>query len=126
MPQFAVTNFTGSRNFGPINVPQGITNALFSLDAASMTDPAMQGSLQMDLSLDGGVTWASQNRGPNTNPFPVIMEFIGGAKGKGGVPIPAYVLNCLFPHPELTTRQLRAQLIVSGVPLTTTATLSVV
>jgi hypothetical protein len=119
MPQFAVTNFLGTRNFGPINVPQAVTDALFSLDAALMTDPAMQGSVQMDLSLDGGATWASTNRGPDTDPFPVIMTFQGGAKM-----IPAYNVECHFPHPELATRQLRAQLIISGAPLTTTATLS--
>lgn len=124
MPQFAVTNFLGTRNFGPINVPQGITNALFSMDGAGMTDPAMQGSLQMDFSIDNGATWASANPSIDTNPFPVLMTFQGGAKDKNGQPIPAYHIACRFPHPELTTRQLRAQLIVSGVPLTTTATLT--
>lgn len=124
MPQFSVTNFTGTKNFGPISVPQGLVNALFSMDAAGMTDPAMQGSLQMDLSLDDGVTWASTNRTIDTDPFPVLMTFQGGAKNRQGNPIPAYRIECRFPHPEFTTRQLRAQLIVSGAPLTTTATLS--
>jgi len=124
MPQFAVTNFLGTKNFGPINVPVNLTGALFSMDAANMTDPAMQGSLQMDLSLDNGVTWASTNRGPETDPFPVLMTFVGGAKDRHGNPVTAYDIQCSFPHPELSTRQLRAQLIVSGVPLTTTATLT--
>jgi hypothetical protein len=124
MPQFTVTNFTGTQNFGPINVPQGISNALFSMDATNMTNPAMQGSLQMDLSLDNGVTWASTSRTVDTNPFPVLMTFAGGAKTKTGQPIPEYNIACVFPHPELATRQLRAQLIVSGVPLTSTATLT--
>lgn len=124
MPQFTVTNFTGTQNFGPINVPQGIENALFSLDAALMTNPLMQGSLQMDLSIDNGATWASTDRTIATNPFPVIMTFQGGALTKLGQPIPAYNIACRFPHPEFATRQLRAQLIVSGVPLTTTATLT--
>lgn len=123
MPQFSVTNFTGTKNFGPISVPQLLVNAMFSMDAAGMTDPAMQGSLQMDFSLDG-VTWASANPSIDTNPFPVLMTFQGGAKDKNNLPIPAYHIACVFPHPELTTRQLRAQLIVSGVPLTTTATLT--
>jgi len=128
MPQFTVTNFLGTKNFGPLNVPVDLTGALFSMDGALMTDPAMEGSLQMDFSLDNGATWASTDPSIDTNPFPVIMTFQGGAMtiakpGKPSVPIPAYYINCVFPHPELTTRQLRAQLIVSGVPLTTTATL---
>jgi hypothetical protein len=124
MPQFAVTNFLGTKNFGPINVPQGLTGALFSMDGTNMTDPAMHGSLQMDISLDGGVTWASTNRGPETNPYPVIMEFVGGTKDKNGNPVARYDRACVFPHPELATRQLRSQLVVAGAPLTTTATLT--
>lgn len=124
MPQFTVTNFLGTRTFGPINVPQGLTRALFSMSAENMTDPAMSGSLEMDLSIDNGVTWASNNLSIDTNPFPVTMEFVGGALDKHGVPLAAYDIMCDFPHPELTTRQLRARLIVQGVPLTSTATLT--
>jgi hypothetical protein len=124
MPQFTVTDFVGTRNFGPINIPQGISQATFSLDAALMTDPAMQGSLQMDLSLDSGATWAFSSRGPETDPFPVKMEFVGGALDKHNLPIPEYLISLTIPHPELATRQLRSQLIVSGAPLTTTATLT--
>lgn len=124
MPQFTVTALLGTRNFGPINVPAGIATAKIALDAATMTDPAMTGSLQLDLSLDSGVTWAFSSRGPQTDPFPVLMTFQGGAVDKHGLPIPEYNLVVTFPHPELSTRQLRAQLIVAGMALTTTCTLT--
>lgn len=127
MPQFTVTNFQGTRNFGPINVPQGISGAKISLDGSTMLDPALRGSLQMDISLDNGVTWSSQQPGPDTNPFPVLVDFLGGQTDKYGNPVAAYDRTCEMPHPELTTRQLRAQLVNnSGVPLNTTATLTAV
>jgi len=127
--QFPITNFLGTQAFGPVNVPAGLTRATIALDGTNMTDPAMLGSLTLDLSLDSGVTWASDNPSIDTNPFPCVMTFQGGAMtvakpGKPSVPLPFYDLNCDIPHSELTTRRVKGVLTVAGVALTTTATLT--
>lgn len=129
MASFQITNFLGTQAFGPQNVPANLTRAQIALDGTNMTDPAMQGSLMLDVSLDGGVTWASQNPSADTGAFPCAMTFQGGAMttakpGKPSVPIPFYDLSCDIPHPELSTRRVKGSLTVSGVALTTTATLT--
>lgn len=124
MAQFTITNFLGTRTVGPVSVPLGVTHALITLSAENMIDPAMTGSVQLDLSLDSGATWASTSRGPATDPFPVTMTFQGGTLDKHGVPVLVYDLNASFPHPEISTRQVQATLTVAGVPLTSTCTLT--
>lgn len=127
MAQFPV-NFaaTGQPQALPVvNVPNGATQAVLSLDGATMTDPAMHASVTLDFSVDNGATFASQNPGPATNPYPVTMEIQGGTKDKHGNPLPSYDLGVPLPSPQLTTRKITGSVTVTGAALNTTGTLTI-
>ena len=114
----------GTRAFGPAALAQGLTTVELALDGSAMLDPALQLTVQLDLSLDNGVTWASTNRGPSTDPFPVTIETRGGSKDRFGNPRATYTLATTLPQPQLATRQVRGTLTIAGTPLTTSGTLT--
>lgn len=120
------TYVPGTYNLGPASIPAGLSGVTLSLDGTNMTNPALQVSISLDLSLDGGLTWASTNPSSATNPFPVAMTLAGGAKDKSGNPLAAYTLTCPIPGSGMTGRQIRATIIVSGQSLVTQGTLTTV
>lgn len=113
----------GTRTLGPANVPQGVSSVELQLDGTQMTDPALHLTVGLDLSLDGGATWASTNPGVATDPFPVAMETQGGSKTRTGAPVPIYNLGTNIPSPSSSTRQIKATVTITGTPLTTKGTL---
>ena len=113
----------GTRTLGPATVPLGATSVQLQLDGTSMTDQAMAMSMTLDLSLDAGVTWASDSPSPATNPFPVSCTLNGGAKNRAGGPLATYLIGTQIPAPSNTQRRIRAVIVISGAPLTTQGTL---
>lgn len=120
MPTFQLTNATGAKQTGVINVPNNATEGQIVMDGASMTDPSLHVSIAIDFSPDGGTTWASTSPGPTMNPFPVIATFDGGATNRDGSPLATYGLSAHFPAG--TNRRVRGNIIIDGPPLTTTIT----
>lgn len=125
MATFAVVAVLGSRTLGPVAIPVEAKQFSLALDAATMRDVAGQVRILLDLSLDGGATWATDSRGPATDPFPVEMTLVGGAVDRLGLPLTSYSVSCPLPQPGNATRQVRATLVASGIALSTTATVSV-
>ena len=125
MAQFPIRQRPGTQILPTANVPNGATQALITLDGSTMTDPALFFSLTLDFSIDDGATWASTNRGPGTDPYPVTAEMQGGSKDKHGNPIASYDIQVVLPSPDLTTRKVRGSVTVSGATLNTTATLTI-
>lgn len=114
----------GSRTLGPSPIAQGISKLSLQLDATAMTDPALIIDMTLDFSPDGGVHWASVAPGFSTDPFPITVKMIGGMRDKNGNPLTIYhVTVSNIPSQELTTRQMRAFVTISGVPLTTQGSL---
>jgi hypothetical protein len=113
----------GTRVLGPATVPLGLTSVELVLDGAAMTDPALQVTLVIDLSLDGGVTWNSPH--PDVDPFPIGATFVGGATNEhGGGPLDFYRRGVDFPQPTNAARQIKATITIAGTPLTTKGTLN--
>lgn len=115
----------GTRILGPAPLAQGVTTFTLALDGAAMTDPALRVRLDVDLSLDGGATWAADAPGPTFNPFPLFMTLSGGATDRAGNPLPTYFLSSTqIPAPASSTRRIRATVTIAGAPLTTAGTLT--
>lgn len=129
MPTFTVlpngTYPIGTRNLGPTSIPTGLTKAVLSLAGGAMTDPALTVTLQLDLSIDGGATWASTNRGPATDPYPTSSTIRGGGTRPRGGAQTEYIIGAVLPDPTNPGRQMRGTLTIAGTPLTTTGTLTV-
>lgn len=113
----------GTRIFGPVAVPVGLTNATVAFDRGEWTSQSTTITLNIDLSLDGGVTW---NLHPDADPFPVGMEAEGGvALDKNGVPYTQSSRSAPLPQPGSSQRMVRGFITVAGGPITTTGTLTV-
>lgn len=112
----------GTRVLGPANVPVGTSEIELSLDGAAMTDPALHVAITLDLSLDSGVTW--NNPHPQADPFPVGMTLDGGAKNRQGGALARYTIGTFLPDSTNPNRRVRATVVISGTPLTTSGTLS--
>ena len=124
--QFPVNNFgPGSQTFPARSVPDTASQVTLALDRSTMTDPALDVVLTIDFSPDGGVTWASTSPGPQMGGFPAGAEIVGGAvlNKDGSV---ATTSSRTFPFPPGTNRQVRGSVVVSGAPLATIATLTLV
>ena len=114
----------GTRTLGPATVPVGVSHVQLDLDGAAMLDPALHLTIQLDLSLDGGTTWASASPGPATNPLPVTLTTEGGMTTRVGEPLPSYPLACHLPDPSNANRRVKAVVTIAGTPLTTQGTLT--
>jgi len=116
----------GSRTLGPAAIPTGVTSASLALDGTAMTNAALSLSLTLDLSLDGGVTWASTSPSQATDPFPVnVPDMRGGQLDRTGAARATYYISVWgIPAPTNPNRQVRAQVTISGVSLTTKGTLT--
>lgn len=118
-----INNVSGTRSIPARNLPQSFDTLRFTLDGSTITDPAMHAALTIDFSPDGGVTWASEHPGPTMNPYPVVWEFAGGMTDRQG----NLIVDLFYetpPIPDGATRQVRGSLVVTGAPLTTTATIT--
>jgi len=121
---FPINNFLGTQNIPVFAIPDGSVGISLNLDGSTMLDPVCKIVLTLDFSPDGGVTWSTISPGPATNPFPVVAEITCGVKNRQGNPLPVYNVSALFPPG--TNRSIRGSVVVTGAPLTTTATLDVI
>lgn len=62
----------------PFVIPDDIDTIRFSLEGSTLLDKNIFLKLKIDFSLNNGKTWASEEPGPNVNPFPVEIIFQGG------------------------------------------------
>lgn len=108
-----INNFTGEATSPPANVPDAATQIALTLDATTMTDPAIAGSLRVEISLDGGAT------------FDLLAEmtFVGGAKTKGGEPVAAY--ERAIPLTDGLGRKVRGVLSATGPRFSSTLSIDV-
>ena len=116
----------GSRTLGPVTIPTGVSSASLALSGTSMTNAALSLSLTLDLSLDGGVTWASTAPSHATDPFPVkVADMRGGQLDRSGAARATYYISVWgIPDPNNVNRQVRALVTISGTSLTTQGTLT--
>lgn len=107
-----VTLPAGTRAFGPAALVQNVSSVEMVLDRSTWTDSALTITLSLDLSLDGGVTWASTSPGIATNPFPVACEAVGGTllDKNGQVSTQTILRVANIPQPGSATRQIRGTL----------------
>jgi hypothetical protein len=117
-----INNFLGTATTPASSIPDNSTDGAITMDGSTMTDPTLKLSITLDFSPDGGLTWASTSPGPLMNPFPVIATYEGGTLDKHGNPATTYGPMVAFP--QGTNRKIRGIFTVDGVPLTTTATIS--
>lgn len=114
-----VTLQPGQRAFGPVAVPDALSSATLTVDRTQWTDPTVVLAVTLDLSIDGGVTWASMTPSEATDPFPIAFESEGGAVlDKNGNP--SLVTSMTADFPPVSNRQLRGTITLTGGPLTTT------
>jgi len=114
----------GTRTLGPVTIPLGVTFVALELAGAAMTNPALALTVTLDLSLDGGTTWASVSPSTPTDPFPVIATMEGGMLNKQGTFQDPYYLSVTgIPAPTNANRRVRATVVIAGASLTTAITL---
>lgn len=114
----------GSIMTEPVAVPTGAMEVNFRLDRAQYLNPAVTADIFADLSLDGGLTWASTNPGPATGSFPIGAGTVGGVvSDKRGLFVRFSSLGTSMPQPTNPDRRIRIIVAIAGGPLTTMGTL---
>jgi hypothetical protein len=111
-------------------IPSGLTVATFAIDVSQMTDPAQSYDVLLDLSLDGGLSFASQfpdGQVPATyGSFPWRVHRVGGVfLDRNGVPFTSHTMRVPLPAPTNPNRVGRAALTINAVPITLGATIAV-
>lgn len=112
----------GTRNFGPVDVPQGATSLDFSIQRCTTADntiwPNATTTVEIipEVSLDGEVTWIECGR----------FKSAGGIQvGKNGEVPFAIGGGYIPPQVGAVTRRFRGTTIVTGGPIRTSMTLEV-
>lgn len=96
----------GTRNFGPIAVPDDVTVCSLSIDRTQWTNPAAALSAQLETSVDGGATWQAW----------VGLTSVGSADATMATTFMSQAL------PAGTGRQIRGNYVVTGVRFRSTVT----
>ena len=96
----------GTRNFGPIAVPDDVTVCSLSIDRTQWTNPAAALSAQLETSVDGGATWQAW----------VGLTSVGSADATMATTFMSRAL------PAGTGRQIRGNYVVTGVRFRSTVT----
>lgn len=96
----------GTRNFGPIAVPDDVTVCSLSIDRTQWTNPAAALSAQLETSVDGGATWQAW----------VGLTSVGSADAAMATTSMSRAL------PAGTGRQIRGNYVVTGVRFRSTVT----
>lgn len=96
----------GTRNFGPIAVPDDVTVCSLSINRTQWTNPAAALSAQLETSVDGGATWQAW----------VGLTSVGSADATMATTFMSRVL------PAGTGRQIRGNYVVTGVRFRSTVT----
>lgn len=95
----------GTRAFGPVVVPVGVTSARCSIDRTSLLSPSLQINWNFELSQDGGASWLPWGAAGTA----------GGSivSGKTGLPFTESNFEVEFPFPANTQRRLRGTVTLS-------------
>lgn len=96
----------GTRNFGPIAVPDDVTVCRLSIARTQWTNPAAALSAQLEISVDGGATWQAW----------VGLTSVGSADATMATTSMSRAL------PAGTGRQIRGNYVVTGVRFRSTVT----
>lgn len=114
----------GVHSFGPFSISQDISSAALSFDRTAWTDLALRVDVLIDISLDGGLTWASETPNRATDPFPIACTLVGGPLfDKNGLPLTSGVLGSgELPQPGNANRSIRGT-VTNNLALTTLGTL---
>lgn len=96
----------GTRNFGPITVPDDVTVCSLSIARTQWTNPAAALSAQLEISVDGGATWQAW----------VGLTSVGSADATMATTSMSRAL------PAGTGRQIRGNYVVTGVRFRSTVT----
>lgn len=88
----------GTRNFGPIAVPDDVTVCTLAFDRSQWTNPAAALSAQLEISVDGGATWQAW----------VGLTSVGSADAT----MPTTSMSRALPAG--TGRQIRGKYVVTG------------
>lgn len=124
----------GVRNFGngevvttaPVPIPTGVGYMRVELDRSSLpADRSKLATVEVDLSLDGGLTWstdAAQRSAQSFGPFPVKLKVSGGQTygdasdpDSLGQPLPGTSATATtVPLPRSTSRLCKARLVALG------------
>ena len=96
----------GTRNFGPIAVPDAVTVCGLSIDRSQWTNPAAALSAQLEISVDGGATWQAWV----------------GLTSVGGTDATMTITSMSRALPPGTGRQIRGNYVVTGARFRSTVT----
>lgn len=96
----------GTRNFGPIAVPDDVTVCTLAFDRSRWTNSAAALSAQLEISVDGGATWQAL----------VGLTSVGGTDATMTTTFMRRVL------PPGTGRQIRGNYVVTGARFRSTVT----
>lgn len=96
----------GTRNFGPIAVPDDVTVCTLAFDRSRWTNSAAALSAQLEISVDGGATWQAW----------VGLTSVGGTDATMTTTFMRRVL------PPGTGRQIRGNYVVTGARFRSTVT----
>ena len=105
----------GGHVYDPIPVPAEARRLACIMDRLRWHDSAIVVMLTVDLSLDAGMTWASEAPGKSTDPFPVTITANGGSiLDRDGNLIPTTWVKAPLPDVHGPNRQVRVTVHVTG------------
>lgn len=100
------------------NLSSGLSQGTLEVDITEMTEPTQFYEAVFDLSLDGGVTWASQNPHPQYGLFPVKVTRFGTVSHdrNGNVLTLQKTGPVAIPGVGTSNRRLSGKITISGGP----------
>ena len=94
-------SYSGTINFGPVPIPQGITAVRGAINIDQILTPVQGYAATIEISYDNGTTWG-----------PLIGVFYTGAVQKPGLTVQN--LEVSLAQAGLTTRQVRGTVVITG------------
>lgn len=121
-PSWAVTTTTvlnnknyaaGTYSFGPVSIPTGISQVTITVDMSQVTDLTGVYTYNIELSQDGGATWALAASGTLNVPNSGFIMNAGVLSDSSGTAVPNSGVTIFLPNPTNANRKARGTVVLN-------------